>query len=233
MRLYGAKPPAEVMARVREVMDLLMARQVKAVLIACNTATTWAAATLRAELDLPIIGMEPALKPASELRHGGRILVMATPLTLRLPKFQALMARYGEGAIPLPCPGLMELVEEGELDGPEVEDYLIRLLTPYRHTPLDAVVLGWAQAICLFAGRSAAYVTRGNRLAGRKRRHRAPASPGAGAAGFPPPGTPWRKGGTAHHGGSGCGVAAHGALASFTEYAGNGPINPKYNMIIS
>ena len=139
---YGTKPPSEVMDRVRQVMALLMERQAKAVLIACNTATSVAAATLRAELSLPIIGMEPALKPASELRHGGRILVMATPLTLRLPKFQALMARYGEGAIPLPCPGLMELVEEGELDGPEVEDYLTRLLTPYRHTPLYAVVLG-------------------------------------------------------------------------------------------
>ena len=72
-----------------------------------NTATSVAAATLRAEMTLPIIGMEPALKPAHQLRHGGRILVMATPLPLRLPKFEALMARYGEGASPLPCPGLM------------------------------------------------------------------------------------------------------------------------------
>ena len=139
---YGTKPPSEVMDRVRQVMALLMERQVKAVLIACNTATSVAAATLRAELSLPIIGMEPALKPASELRHGGRILVMATPLTLRLPKFQALMERYGEGASPLPCPGLMELVEEGELDGPEVRNYLSALLQPYRDAPLDAVVLG-------------------------------------------------------------------------------------------
>lgn len=61
------------------------------------------------------------------------------------------MARYGEGAIPLPCPGLMELVEEGELDGPEVEDYLTRLLTPYRHTPLDAVVLGCTHYVFLRA----------------------------------------------------------------------------------
>lgn len=146
---YGTKPPAEVMARVREVMDLLMARKIKAVLIACNTATSVAAATLRAELDLPIIGMEPALKPAAALRHGGRILVMATPLTLRLPKFQFLMERYGEGALPLPCPGLMELVEEGELDGPEVEDYLTRLLAPYRGAPLDAVVLGCTHYVFL------------------------------------------------------------------------------------
>ena len=112
-------------------------------------ATSVAAATLRAELTLPIIGMEPALKPASQLRHGGRVLVMATPLTLRLPKFQALMARYGEGAQPLPCPGLMELVEEGELDGPEVEDYLARLLEPYLNASLDAVVLGCTHYVFL------------------------------------------------------------------------------------
>ena len=93
--------------------------------------------------------MEPALKPASELRHGGRILVMATPLTLRLPKFQALMERYGEGASPLPCPGLMELVEEGELDGPEVRNYLSALLQPYRDAPLDAVVLGCTHYVFL------------------------------------------------------------------------------------
>ncbi len=146
---YGTKPPAEVMARVREVMALLLDRRVKAVLIACNTATSVAAATLRAELSLPIIGMEPALKPASQLRHGGRVLVMATPLTLRLPKFQALMDRYGEGALPLPCPGLMDLVEQGELDGPEVRDYLTRLLEPYLHAPLDAVVLGCTHYVFL------------------------------------------------------------------------------------
>ncbi len=146
---YGTKPPAEVMDRVRQVMALLMDRGVKAVVIACNTATSVAAATLRAELTLPIIGMEPALKPASQLRHGGRVLVMATPLTLRLPKFQALMARYGEGAQPLPCPGLMELVEEGELDGPEVEDYLARLLEPYLNASLDAVVLGCTHYVFL------------------------------------------------------------------------------------
>ena len=146
---YGTKPPEAVMARVRQVMAELLNRDVKAVVIACNTATSVAAATLRAEMTLPIIGMEPALKPAHQLRHGGRILVMATPLTLRLPKFEALMARYGEGASPLPCPGLMELVEEGKLDGPEMEDYLHRLFAPYRDTPVDAVVLGCTHYVFL------------------------------------------------------------------------------------
>lgn len=146
---YGTKPPEVVMARVRQVMAELLDRDVKAVVIACNTATSVAAATLRAEMTLPIIGMEPALKPAHQLRHGGRILVMATPLTLRLPKFEALMTRYGEGASPLPCPGLMELVEEGKLDGPEIEDYLYRLFAPYRDTPVDAVVLGCTHYVFL------------------------------------------------------------------------------------
>ena len=146
---YGTKPPEVVMARVRQVMAELLNRDVKAVVIACNTATSVAAATLRAEMTLPIIGMEPALKPAHQLRHGGRILVMATPLTLRLPKFEALMARYGEGASPLPCPGLMELVEAGKLDGPEIADYLHRLFAPYRDTPVDAVVLGCTHYVFL------------------------------------------------------------------------------------
>lgn len=107
---YGTKPQAEVMTCVRGVIGRLLDRDVKAIVIACNTATSVAAATLRQELTLPIIGMEPALKPAALLRNNGRILVLATPNTLRLPKFQTLMSRWGEGAIPVPCPGLMDLV---------------------------------------------------------------------------------------------------------------------------
>ena len=146
---YGTKPPEVVMARVRQVMAELLNRNVKAVVIACNTATSVAAATLRAEMTLPIIGMEPALKPAHQLRHGGQVLVMATPLTLRLPKFSALMARYGEGASPLPCPGLMELVEAGHLDDAEVTAYLTQLFAPYAHTAVDAVVLGCTHYVFL------------------------------------------------------------------------------------
>lgn len=146
---YGTKPPEVVMARVRQVMAELLNRNVKAVVIACNTATSVAAATLRAEMTLPIIGMEPALKPAHQLRHGGQVLVMATPLTLRLPKFAALMARYGEGASPLPCPGLMELVEAGHLDDAEVTAYLTQLFAPYAHTAVDAVVLGCTHYVFL------------------------------------------------------------------------------------
>ena len=144
---YGTKSRDEVMGCINRIMEHLLAQDVKAVVIACNTATAVAAAELRARYDLPIIGIEPALKPASEVRKDGSILVLATPMTLKLEKFRALYARYGEGAIPLPCPGLMELVEREAND--EARRYLLELLSPYDLTKVDAVVLGCTHYVFL------------------------------------------------------------------------------------
>ena len=144
---YGTKTREDCMACIERVMAHLLAADVKAVVIACNTATAVAAAELRARYDLPIIGIEPALKPAHELRHGGSILVLATPMTLRLEKFRALYAKYGEGAIPLPCPGLMELVEAE--DNEAARRYLLALFAPYDLTRVDAVVLGCTHYVFL------------------------------------------------------------------------------------
>lgn len=144
---YGTKSRDEVMVCVSRIMEHLLARDVKAVVIACNTATAVAAAELRARYEVPIIGIEPALKPAHELRREGSILVLATPMTLRLEKFHALYERYGEGAIPLPCPGLMELVE-CEADE-EARQYLQKLFAPYDLTGVDAVVLGCTHYVFL------------------------------------------------------------------------------------
>lgn len=144
---YGTKSRDEVMGCVRRIMSHLLDRDVKAVVIACNTATAVAAAELRAQYALPIIGIEPALKPAHELRRNGSILVMATPMTLRLEKFHALYERYGEGAIPLPCPGLMELVEREADD--EARRYLLSRLAPYDLSKVDAIVLGCTHYVFL------------------------------------------------------------------------------------
>lgn len=144
---YGTKSREEVMACVSRIMEHLLAQDVKAVVIACNTATAVAAAELRARYEVPIIGIEPALKPAHEMRREGSILVLATPMTLKLEKFHALYERYGEGAIPLPCPGLMELVER-EADE-EARRYLLELLAPYDLTKVDAVVLGCTHYVFL------------------------------------------------------------------------------------
>ena len=144
---YGTKTRDAVMGCVSHIMDHLLAQDVKAVVIACNTATAVAAAELRARYDLPIIGIEPALKPAHEIRREGSILVLATPMTLKLEKFRALYARYGEGAIPLPCPGLMELVEREANE--EARRYLLELFKPYDLSKVDAVVLGCTHYVFL------------------------------------------------------------------------------------
>ena len=80
--------------------------------------------------------------PAAMMPGQGRILVMATHVTLTQLKFQSLMQRYGQDAIPLPCPGLMECVEAGQMSGPRVDRLLDTLLAPYQDTPIKAVVLG-------------------------------------------------------------------------------------------
>ena len=113
--------------------------------MACNTATSAAIGLLRQTYpDIPVIGTEPALKPAVEKYPGGRILVMATPMTIRQEKFQALKRQFDDQAqiIGLPCEGLMEFVERGELRGSAVEAYLAEKLAPYLREPVDGIVLG-------------------------------------------------------------------------------------------
>ena len=144
---YGTKSTEEVQALTRNVVSALVRQEIKALVIACNTATGAAAAMLRAEKAYPVIGMEPALKPAEEGWHGGRILVLATPLTLRQEKFRLLMERYGAHAEPLPCPGLMDLVEKEDWVGAEA--YLKQLLAQRNVEEIDAVVLGCTHYIFL------------------------------------------------------------------------------------
>lgn len=142
---YGEKTPEEVLAITRENLRMLRARGIKALVLACNTATGAAARILREENpDFILVGIEPALKPASLICERPRVLVMATPLTLKQKKFRDLMARFAEQAeiLPLPCPGLVELIEAGELTGDRIEGYLAALFSPYRGTKIDAVVLG-------------------------------------------------------------------------------------------
>ncbi len=144
---YGTKTPEEVRRCVGGVVDHLLEKGIKALVIACNTATSAAAAQLRSELTIPVIGMEPALKPAHELRKDGAILVMATPLTLEQEKFSRLMQRYGDGAIKVPCPGLMELVEEEKTE--EAIRYLRATFAGFDLEKVDAVVLGCTHYVFL------------------------------------------------------------------------------------
>ncbi|MBR1684220.1 MAG: glutamate racemase [Clostridia bacterium] len=143
---YGTKPVEEIRSYCGEIVEEMVHVPVKAIVIACNTASSVAAAELRAAYTLPIIAMEPALKPASKLRHGGKVLVLATPNTLALPKFQHLYELYGEGAERVPCPGLMELVEKRDEVGAKA--YLARVISNYPGQ-IDAIVLGCTHYVFL------------------------------------------------------------------------------------
>lgn len=139
---YGEKTEEEIRALTFRMAERLLGYGIKALLIACNTATSAAADALRARLSLPIVAMEPALKPAQAVHGAGQILVLATPATLRLPKFERLMAKYGEGAVRVPVTGVVELVEQGSYDSPEMDLRLRQILCPLLQRRTDAVVLG-------------------------------------------------------------------------------------------
>ena len=142
---YGSRTEEEVRAFADEHIGRLIEKGAKAVVIACNTTTGAAVSYLREKYaGIPIIGMEPAIKPAVEAYPGGRVLVMATPVTLASGKFRALMGTYEKNAevIPLPCPNLAQMVEAGVLEGEALDAYLAELFLPFRDRPADAVVLG-------------------------------------------------------------------------------------------
>lgn len=140
---YGPRPLEEIRALSAAAIEKLLARDVKALVIACNTATSAYAEIIRAQRpDLPIVGMEPALKPAHFARHGGQVIVLATDATLRLEKFERLMALYGSDVICVVGAGLVELVEGGKAHSPEAEAQIRKLLSPYADRQIDAVVLG-------------------------------------------------------------------------------------------
>ena len=140
---YGSKTLEEVRALTEMNVLHLLEAGAKAVVVACNTATSADISILRERYPhIPMIGIEPAVKPAAESGEHPRVLVMATPMTLEQEKFRILLHRYEEQAeiYPLPCPGLVEFVERGELTGAAVEARLRECLADCP-TP-DAVVLG-------------------------------------------------------------------------------------------
>lgn len=140
---YGTKTQAEVYQLTKAVVDMFINQyHVKAIVIACNTATSAAAAQLREEYDLPIIGLEPAIKPAAIDFPNGKVIAMATELTLAGDKFEKRVHELGSNAqiIKVPAPELVEFVERGELDTPAVNEYLHQILDD--KLPADAIVLG-------------------------------------------------------------------------------------------
>lgn len=142
---YGTKSLEEVRRLTIGHAESLFEEGAKALVVACNTATSAAVRVLREmHPDIPIVGIEPAVKPAVLSKEYPTVLVMATPMTIREEKFHKLMDRYTDQAqiIPLPCPGLMDFVERGDLEGDDLRKFLTELLFEFRNRKIDAAVLG-------------------------------------------------------------------------------------------
>lgn len=142
---YGERCAPDILARVCVVADWLAAQHIKAMVVACNTATTIAVDTLRARLaDLPVVGVEPGVKPAVAASRTQVVGVLATEATLRTDSFRALLGRQ-DPRCRFVCQaghGLVALIEGGGLDSPAVDALLTRYLDPMLAQQVDTLVLG-------------------------------------------------------------------------------------------
>ncbi len=141
---YGERSLEEVKAFSEAITEFLLEKGAKVVVVACNTASAAALHHLRERFSIPIVGMEPAVKPAVSLTKTGRIGVIATKATFQGLLFRRLVERFGQGVeiYTRACPGLVEMVEEGLLNGQEAEDRVRAQLSPLLEEGIDVLVLG-------------------------------------------------------------------------------------------
>lgn len=141
---YGTKTKEQVIGYVDEVMQFMIAHDCKAVVIACNTATSVAAEIMRNKYDVPIIGIEPAVKPAVEQSAGKRVMVVATPLTIQEEKLKNLVEKVDDAHLVdlLALPKLVSFAERGEFESEEVYEYLQEMLEPFCLEQYGELVLG-------------------------------------------------------------------------------------------
>ncbi|MDY0251132.1 MAG: glutamate racemase [Pseudomonas sp.] len=142
---YGEKSPEFIVQRSIGITEFLLAQPVKAIVVACNTATAAAVTELRQRWpELLIVGMEPAVKPAVQASLAGKIGVLATTGTLRSARFAALLERFAcdVEVITQPCPGLVELIEAGQLDSPVTRTLLNNYVEPLLQAGCDTLILG-------------------------------------------------------------------------------------------
>lgn len=142
---YGDKPVGDIVARSLRISDFLTRQGMDLLVVACNTATAAAVRALReAHPDLPIVGVEPGIKPAVQASRNGRIGVLATTSTLRSDRFQLLAQAHADGVeLTLQAAvGLADAIENHALDSHEVRTVVERCCAPLREADVDTVVLG-------------------------------------------------------------------------------------------
>jgi len=141
---YGEKTQEYILDRSRSLTAFLITQGADLVVVACNTATAAAAVGLRTEFSIPMVGMEPAVKPAMAATKSGTVGVLATTGTLASAKFAALLTRYQGDRIVItePCPGWVDAVEHGELSGPRVEALVAKHVQLLTGRGADVLILG-------------------------------------------------------------------------------------------
>lgn len=142
---YGEKTPEFIRQRCSVMAGFFREQGAKALVIACNTATVAGVADLRRDFpDWPIVGMEPAVKPAAAATRSGVVGVLATTGTLQSAKFAALLDRFATDVrvITQPCPGLVERIESGDLHSPELRALLKHYVDPLLASGCDTIILG-------------------------------------------------------------------------------------------
>ncbi len=141
---YGPRSAEEIRSLAEDVTAFLIQRGADVVVVACNTASAAALRHLRKRFLMPIVGMEPAVKPAVEHTHTGHVGVIATPVTFQGMLFASLLERFAKGVAvhTQVCPGLVEQVEAGLLEGDETMALLHGYLDPLVEQGIDALVLG-------------------------------------------------------------------------------------------
>lgn len=141
---YGDRPEAEVRRRAAQITATLVEAGARLIVVACNTASSAALEDLRERFVLPIVGMEPPLKPAARRTRSGEVAVLATHGTAHGDRLARLQGSHADGVRvhTLPMPGLADRVERGEVDGPALEALLRADLAPLLGGPVDEVALG-------------------------------------------------------------------------------------------
>ncbi|TWX46572.1 glutamate racemase [Colwellia hornerae] len=141
---YGDKSSTEIIERVNKIADWLIHQQVKAIVVACNTATVIAIEQLRLRVSIPIIGVEPAIKPAALHSKTKKVALLVTEATAINTRFLSLVDKHKNGAeiYIQPCPGLVELIEQGLHQSEQCFKILHTFLQPLLQSNIDTLVLG-------------------------------------------------------------------------------------------
>lgn len=141
---YGDRSEQEIIQRCLQLVETLINHGATIIVVACNTATAIAVNRLREVFSLPIVAMEPAVKPAVENSRKGKVGILATTMTLSSHRYAHLLERFASGTevIEQACPGLVEKVEAMQLDSESTIKLLNQYLDPLLNKNVDAVVLG-------------------------------------------------------------------------------------------